>query len=154
MSKTRIAGGDAFRFLISSATGVSIELDSVTRISTNVWYHLAAVRGPSTMQLFVNGQLERSTNITFVQDYGNFPLYFGSSGQSYWDHKLRGQLDEVSFYNRPLSSNEIGALYAAGTSGKCKAPSLTAQPQNQTLVAGGSATFSVAATGMAPLSYQ
>ena len=34
------------------------------------------------------------------------------------------------------------------------APSITSQPQNQTVVAGGTATFSVVATGTAPLSYQ
>src|SRR5580692_5004846 len=34
------------------------------------------------------------------------------------------------------------------------APSITAQPQSQTVAVGSSATFSVAATGTAPLSYQ
>ena len=34
------------------------------------------------------------------------------------------------------------------------APALTAQPSNQSVIAGQSATFSVAATGTAPLSYQ
>jgi hypothetical protein len=34
------------------------------------------------------------------------------------------------------------------------APTITAQPQNQSILAGGSATFSVTATGTAPLSYQ
>jgi len=34
------------------------------------------------------------------------------------------------------------------------APSLTAQPQNQTVTAGNSATFSIAASGSAPLGYQ
>jgi PQQ-like domain len=38
---------------------------------------------------------------------------------------------------------------AAGT-----APSITAQPTNQTVTAGGTATFTVTATGTAPLSYQ
>jgi hypothetical protein len=46
------------------------------------------------------------TNVNFPQNYGTLPLYFGTSGQSYWDHKLRGALDEVSLYNRALSSNE------------------------------------------------
>ncbi len=31
-----------------------------------------------------------------------------------------GTIDEVSFYNRALSADEIGAIYAAGIAGKCR----------------------------------
>ena len=85
LSKTRIGGSDVFRFLVSSAAGQPIQINSSTSISTGVWYHVAAVRGPSFLQLYVNGVLERQTNISFPQDYGNFPLYFGTSGQAFWD---------------------------------------------------------------------
>ena len=37
-----------------------------------------------------------------------------------WDGKLNGQLDEVSLYNRALTTTEINAIYAAGAAGKCK----------------------------------
>jgi alpha-tubulin suppressor-like RCC1 family protein len=120
LSKTRVAGSDVFRFLISSATAQTAEIHSSTTISTGVWYHVAAVRGSNFTQIYVNGVLERQTNVTFQQDYGNFPLYFGTSGQSYWDHKLKGSLDEVSIYGRALNSSEIASIYTAGTSGKCK----------------------------------
>jgi hypothetical protein len=52
---------------------------------------------------------------------------------------------------------DIGAFEYSGsgqTSGPPVAPSLTAQPQNASVSAGSAATFSVAATGTAPLSYQ
>jgi hypothetical protein len=60
-------------------------------------------------------------------------------------------------YNRALSSNEVAAIYSAGAAGKCKVVSgltITAQPQSQTVAAGSSPTFTVAAAGTAPLSYQ
>ena len=79
------------------------------------------VRGPDLVQVYVNGQLESQVPVSFPQDYGATPLYFGSSGQSYWDHKFKGTLDEVSIYNRALTATEIGAIYAAGVMGKCKA---------------------------------
>ena len=85
------------------------------------------------------------------------PLYFGTSGESYWDHKLAGNLDEVTLYNRPLASNEIAAIYAAGSAGKCKSVSgltITTQPQSQTMAVGVTSSFTVAASGTAPLSYQ
>jgi Leucine-rich repeat (LRR) protein len=154
LSKTRIAGSDRFRFLVSSATGQFAEIESATIISAGVWYHVAAVRGPNFTQLYVNGALEVQTNVAFPQDYGSQPLFFGTSGQSFWDHKLRGNLDEVSFYNRPLSSNEIAAIFLAGNSGKCKGATITTQPQSVSLGLGANAQFTVSASGIAPLTYQ
>ena len=149
LSKTRVADGDVFRFLITSATAQSAQVNSTTLLATGVWYHVAAVRGANFTQLYVNGYLESQTNVDFAQDYGAWPLWFGTSGQSYWDHKLNGLLDEVSLYDRALSSNEVAAIYAAGAAGKCNALRITAQPQSQTVVAGNNALFSVAAAGTA-----
>ena len=106
------------------------------------------------MQLYVNGQLESQTNVSFAQDYGTLPLYFGTSHETYWDGKLKGRLDEVSLYNRALCSNEVAAIYAAGAAGKCKGASLVTQPQSQTVVAGSNVLFTVTAAGFGLLSYQ
>ena len=99
-------------------------MESVTTVKTNVWYHLAGVRGSNYIQLYVNGQLEAQTSVDFPIGYGDFPLYFGTTGESYWDHKFGGALDEVSLYNRALSASEIAAIYTAGRQGKCKTPTL------------------------------
>jgi hypothetical protein len=157
LEKYRITNGDAFMFTVGSASGQEAALLSKTLISTSVWYHVAAVRGSNYMQLYVNGQLESQTNVGFAQDYGTLPLYFGTSHETYWDGKLKGRLDEVSLYNRALSSNEVAAVYAAGAAGKCKAVNgltITAQPQSQSVVAGSNAVFTAAAAGAAPLNYQ
>ena len=154
LSKTRVGGSDYFRFLVASASGQGAQVLSSSTISTGVWYHVAAVRGSNFLQLYVNGSLQRQTNVTFAQSYGTQPLYFGTSGQPAWDHKLKGNLDEVSLYNRALSSNEIAAIYFAGAAGKCKAPNITLQPQAQVVVAGNNAIFTTAATGFGTLRYQ
>ncbi len=157
LSKTRVAGGDVFRFLLSSAAGQSVEIHSTTFLTAGVWYHVAAVRGSNFAQIYVNGHLQSQASVSFPQDYGTQPLYFGTTGASYWDRKLNGMLDEVSLYNRALSSNEIAALYAAGAAGKCKtpvAPIITNQPQNLSIHAGSNALFTVTVVGTAPLSYQ
>src|SRR5262249_10099016 len=111
LSKTRFGANDVFRFQVASASGQEIEIDSTTPLTTNVWYHVAGVRGSNFTQIYFNGQLQAQTNVNFAQDYGNLPLFFGSSGQSFWDHKFKGTLDEVTLYNRALSSNEIAAIY-------------------------------------------
>ncbi len=154
LSKTRIAGGDVFRFVVSSQIGQSVEIQSATFVATNTWYHIAAVRGTNFTQLYVNGILERQATVTFPQDYGNFPLYFGTSGETYWDHKFKGSLDEVTIYSRALSPPEISAIYAAGGSGKCEGITITTQPQNQNVSVGGTAYFSVVANGFGTLGYQ
>jgi len=113
--KVRVSGQDVFKLLITSSGGSSVEVTSSTAISTNVWYHIAALRGSNYIQLYTNGQFAAQATINFPQDYGYWPLYFGSSGQTFYDRHLSGDLDEVSFYNRALSSNEIQVIYDAGT---------------------------------------
>jgi lysophospholipase L1-like esterase len=153
LSKTR-AENDVFRFVVSSASGQSVEIHSTTTISIGTWYHLAAVRGSNFISLYVNGQFENRAVVSFPQDYGTLPVYFGTSGQSFWDHKLKGTLDEVSFYSRALEASEIAAIYQAGAAGKCHGLSITQQPQSQTVPAGSNVTFSVTVSGTPPLTYQ
>ncbi len=157
LGKERVSGKDIFAFGVSSSSGASVSVKSTSAITTGVWYHVAGVRGSNFIQLYVNGQLIGQASVTFAQNYGNFPLYFGSSGESYWDHKLAGLLDEVSLYSRALSAAEITAVYTAGAAGKCKpggSLSITTQPQSQTVAVGSNVLFTVAASGAAPLNYQ
>ncbi len=157
LGKERTTGGDYFTFGVSSAAGQGVGVNSAPMIATNVWYHVAGVRGPNFIQLYVNGQMVGQTSVSFAQDYGIQPLFFGTSGVASWDGKLSGYLDEVALYNRALASNEIAAIYAAGSAGKCKAPAapaIAAQPASQILTVGGTTSFSVVAWGSTPLSYQ
>jgi alpha-tubulin suppressor-like RCC1 family protein len=154
LEKVRLARGDVFSFMVASPAGQEVGVYSSTTISTGLWYHVAALRGTNWLQLYVNGLLEAQTNVTFPQDYGTQAVYFGSSGASFWDAKLKGRLDEVSLYNRALSAAEIADIYAAGASGKCKAVSITSQPQDQMVQPGGTANFSATATGFGTLSFQ
>jgi hypothetical protein len=113
--------GDVFYFNVMGTDQATVEVDSNVTVATNTWYYLAAVRGSNYIQLYVNGQFQGQASTSVPQDYnGSWPLYFGTTGQSFWDGKLAGQLDEVSLYNRALSSNEIAAIYLAGGSGKCR----------------------------------
>jgi hypothetical protein len=110
-----------FHFVVIGAAGPpSAKVDSITQVTTGVWYHVAAVRDTNTLSLYINGALEAQTNVSFAQDYGSLPLYFGTTGQSYYDGRFSGILDEVSFYNRALTATEISNIYSAGASGKCR----------------------------------
>ena len=71
-----------------------------------------------------------------------------------------GIIDEPTIYNRALGTNEIAAIYAAGSAGKCAGsvvlnpPVIIAQPTNLTVTVNNPATFSVSADGSSPLFYQ
>jgi hypothetical protein len=148
-----VGTNDTFCWETSSSSGQLAFLESVTVIKTNVWYFVVGVRGSNFLQLYVNGKLEAQTNVHFAQDYGNLPLYFGTSGQSYYDCKFGGLLDEVSLYNRALTSDEIAAIYAASSAGKCRslASSSTSLSLSTNLaVYGASVTFTSTVTGSGP----
>jgi hypothetical protein len=153
LGKSRATGTDTFIFGVSSAAGDFVPVRSAT-IQTGVWYHVAAVRGSNYIQLYTNGQFAAHAPVNFPQDYGNQPLYFGSSGQPAYDSKLKGQLDEISIYDRALSPPEIAAIFAAGAAAKCKEPNIISQPQSAAVPLGASTNFTVLATEFSPLSYQ
>ena len=154
LGKDRVGSQDFLVFRVTSAAGQVVNAFATSQVATGVWYHVAGVRGSNYLQFYLNGALQSQTNVSFPQNYGTQPLFFGSSGQTYWDRKFSGLLDEVSLYDRALSSNEIAAIYAAGAEGKCKEVRIALGPTNQTVIAGGSAVFNVLATGFGNLSYQ
>ena len=160
LSKVRVGNSDVFTFRITSATGKIVGVDATTSLTVGVWYHVACMRGPDFLKIYVNGRLENQTDVNFVLDYGTQPLFFGSSGQGLWDRKLKGALDEVTLYNRALSPNEVAAIYEAGAAGKCREviitppPIITNVPESQVVLVGAEVNFVVGAEGEPPLAYQ
>jgi hypothetical protein len=155
LAKHRVTGGDIIVWEVSSAAGVAVQINSVSFVTTNVWYYVAAVRGSNYTQLYINGQLEAQSSVDFPQNYGNYPLYFGTSGQPAWDRRLAGSLDEVSLYNRALSAGEIAAIYAAGAAGKCQSPpAIVTQPVGGVFYLGSSLTLTSVVSGTPPFQYQ
>ncbi len=151
LGKYRSGSSDYLLFAVSSATGTYVSVTNTTPVQTNVWYHIAGVRGSNFIRLHVNGQMTQQATVGSAQDYGIYPLYFGTSGQTGYDRKFKGKLDEVSIYNRALATNEITSLYKAG--GKC-APTLRIIPPHLNALTGNAATFAAVGSGGAPLSYQ
>jgi Phosphoesterase family/Immunoglobulin domain len=64
------------------------------------------------------------------------------------------QVFVVGSYFALMAVGLAGCTGPTGPTGHVSAPSITTQPANQTVVAGQTATFTVVATGTAPLSYQ
>ncbi len=129
-------------------------------VASNVWTHIAAVYNQSNgvRSIYVNGTNignQTNTPITVL----NTPLDPGIGAELANSTTptgfFIGAIDEVSFYNRALSGTEIQAIYNAGSQGKCPSPPvIVTQPASNTLFAGGTALFGVAANGLQPFGYQ
>ena len=127
------------------------------------FHHVAVTvqRNSATgIRFYVDGQLIATFDPTAVRgDLSNtWPLQIGNHPTPGARASYRGIIDEVSLYNRALSSNEIAAIYNAGGAGKrplaLAPPVVFSQPTNQTADVGGTATFTVGASGPPPLFYQ
>jgi len=129
----------------SNAAAVS----GTTVLAANTWYFIAATYDGSTMKVYVNGALDGSGAAKLPTGWDNNaqPLTIGgvANGVVFFS----GILDEVRMYGSALSQAQIQALQNGSIP-----PSITTQPASQTVIAGQPATFSVVASGTAPLAYQ
>ena len=86
-------------------------------VVAGVWSHVAVTHAGGTYTLYCNGsQVGSGSGGTWTCSPA--PLQFGINPPR---PNYYGLLDEVSIYNRALSSNEVAAIYAAGSAGKCSA---------------------------------
>lgn len=132
--------------------------DGVLR--TNQFQHVALTYDKTTgrARLFVNGNMVAQTSLGTFRPQTTFDLNIGRRPTGDANSRLfAGIIDEVSLYNRELSSNEIMAIATAFSSGKCPLqipPTLTLQPTNKTVTAGATATFVAGVSGSPTLALQ
>ena len=114
--------GSLFANLVDT-TGTEHKIASATNIiSATSFQHVAVTydKADGYVTLYLNGM------VVAQQDMGQFTpltsadLYFGyrpAGGAA--GTRFAGQMDELSLYNRALSSTEIQSIYTAGSAGKC-----------------------------------
>ncbi len=137
--------------------GVGGTIDRATDPATlpiNTWVHVAGTYDGSTIRLYRNGTEVASKAYSGILNTNDLPFYVGrtdsgGNGPDYW----RGMIDDVSVYSRALGSNEIAAIYAAGSAGKCLLPPVLAiSPPATNVFAGGAVNFSTSG-GQPPYQY-
>ncbi|MEI6279532.1 MAG: LamG domain-containing protein [Verrucomicrobiae bacterium] len=90
------------------------EIDSSTKFPANEWHHVAGTFDGATLRIYVDGRLEGMRNTAATPVLNKAPLVIGAKRQGIAGDCFIGALDEVSFYNRPLSDSEILAMSRAG----------------------------------------
>jgi hypothetical protein len=125
------------------------------------FHHLAVVYDGTNQALYVDNELAGSrgwAQLGYATGY-NYQFGTGYTGSGWpggnggW-YSFNGLVDEAHLYNRALSSNEVASIYAAGSAGLCKTPTILSQPLSRTMAAGKAAAFSVSASGAPSLSFQ
>jgi Domain of unknown function (DUF4082)/Concanavalin A-like lectin/glucanases superfamily/Domain of unknown function (DUF4091)/Abnormal spindle-like microcephaly-assoc'd, ASPM-SPD-2-Hydin len=129
------------------------------RIPLGTWTYVSVVRNGASISFYVNGNLDVS--YSSVADNNPFrsginTLRIGAQSRGGMARVLNGTIDEVRMYNRALTAPQIQSDMTTPIAppSTATAPSITTQPVGQSVTAGQSATFSIAATGTAPLACQ
>ncbi len=89
------------------------DLTGTTDVSTGEWFHIAAVYNGTQKLLYINGNLDASSDSTGNITTSSMPVYIGeNSGATsrFWD----GLIDDVRIYRRALSETEILGVMAGG----------------------------------------
>lgn len=140
--------------LALSKIGESATTSSAS-VTDTAFHHVAVTKSASTVVFYVDGIAYPASAYDpgFVFSTG---VAIGAKGDGF-DNSFFGSIDELAVYSRALAASEIQSIYAAGVSGKCIAPTppvILSAPANQTVFAGGNASFTVVAGGTQPLTYQ
>jgi endonuclease/exonuclease/phosphatase family metal-dependent hydrolase len=134
----------SFRLGISSVSGTTF-VTNTTELSLNVDYKIVTrlVNSNSVATLWIAPSDEGSASISTSENSSVFTVVAYAFRQSGGEGVM--QIDNL----------KVGTSFDDVVStGSVTAPEITTQPQSQTVNAGESATFSVAANGTAPLHYQ
>jgi hypothetical protein len=98
--------GGRFRVIRGNpATVVELDVD----VELNKWYHLVLTWDDTNLYGYIDGEL-KGTDIYSNpnSDFANNNVYIGTQGT---DKQFLGNIDEVAFFNRKLSDEEVLELY-------------------------------------------
>jgi pimeloyl-ACP methyl ester carboxylesterase len=172
-SVTGLAAGITYHFRIVASNSGGTNMGSDATFTTTFLPTGPVVQTlPATLQTPSSAQLNAYLNpnggsATAHFEYGTSTSYgnsttsgnFGLTPQNI-GFNVTGLAPNTSYHYRIVASNPNGtssgldSSFVTASSPASVPPTITAQPQGQTLQAGGTATFSVSLNGSTPISYQ
>jgi hypothetical protein len=114
--------GNKFNIFVTLTDGsVEPRAHSTTATRPGTWTHIAGTWSKTALRLYVNGQTVGVSLRPGVLTGSAVRAQFGMGEQSSSSqHPFLGRLDELSIYERALSTQEIQAIFEAGEAGKCQ----------------------------------
>ncbi len=100
----------AFQFttnLVSGAINIGY-----AAVNLNQWYHIVAVKEPSRIRFYINGQVVSEKGIinNVNANYGNMP-YFVNLGSLNGSNKFQGAIDDLKIFNGSLYEEEVKEIF-------------------------------------------
>jgi len=127
------------------------------QVPLNTWTYITVVRNGPAISFYINGNLDATLGAAADANpfrSGINTLRIGGQNRGGIARVLNGTIDEVRLYKQALTPTQIQSEMNTPINNAAVRPSITTQPQSQSIAAGLTATFSVTATGTAPLAYQ
>ncbi len=122
--QTTANGNAGFFYGIGGPTGDSKYFPYVATANSVLddrWHHLAGVWTGTQLEIYEDGLLHGSLSQTNLPANNSRDVEIGRSwGGGNGSRFFHGLIDEVTYFNRALSPNEVAAIFGAGAAGKCK----------------------------------
>jgi hypothetical protein len=99
----------SFNFGQGSSQYLAIMSNSI--LQTNQWYLITASRENGVAKLYINANLDATTNYSFTPINQSFNLKLGISHAN--EQSFNGKLDELRIYNYALNAGQITGLYTS-----------------------------------------
>ncbi len=82
--------------------------DTSGALEFDEWAHVILIKSASTLDFYINGKLDRSTNLIGESVGNTGGLYLGDSP---WYGTTDSSMDDIRIYNKALSASEIANVY-------------------------------------------
>uniref|UniRef100_Q01PZ1 LamG-like jellyroll fold domain-containing protein n=1 Tax=Solibacter usitatus (strain Ellin6076) TaxID=234267 RepID=Q01PZ1_SOLUE len=116
--RVRLARSPDQRIALDWDLGGHCHLRSRTEVLANRWYQIAVTKTDQEVALYISGTREDSCPLTTGAESHWAPMSFGSAWEG--TDRLQGKLDEILFYDRALTSDEVRKMYAKRESETCR----------------------------------
>ena len=106
---------------------------STGAIETDGWHHFGLTWDGSTtmtgnVNLYLDGVLTDAWTKTNPMNSTVESLTIGAMKPPTYYHDTNGRIDELAFYSREITADEIAAIFRAGSAGKCQSVDLEPDP--------------------------
>jgi len=102
------------RWTVKTTTGIK-DLDSDQKLDTGIYYHAACIYDGSRYEIYINGELDKSSTYSGKIMTTSLDLTIGQALPNESNYNFRGILDDILIYNKGLSSAEVKTHFDQST---------------------------------------
>jgi hypothetical protein len=104
--------------VVTSTTDTSgVESCDIPNIPLMTWVHIAYVLNNRTVDIYINGKLERSCALRGVPELNNLPVYITGGTPAATAAGFHGKMGKTQYFTKSLLPNDVMNLYQQGPLG-------------------------------------